>query len=289
MPQNGEIRSVDLNDSGIASFHVHPLNDFSYSPSQEGRPHRHNFQELIWIESGSGKQAIDGEVMEIASSTFYLIAKGQIHQFLAARDINGFVLRFSDDFKPQYGSTKNHHFSEAFFNNVQAIPTLSIEGNLVSDFGVLFKIIEAEYKKPNAPGKNAILRHLLQVLLIKIVQNIDEETTGEGQANLVHDSVFKNFLSLLEDHYKAHHDVAFYGDTLAITPRQLSDRTKQVTGKTAKQVIEERITLEAKRALKFTDKPIKEIAYDLGYDDPSYFSKVFKRVTNHTPLEFQAL
>ncbi|MCW9033180.1 MAG: helix-turn-helix transcriptional regulator [Rhodospirillales bacterium] len=284
------VRSVDLGEGAASSFQIRQLLSFNYSPAQgeaPEHPHRHNFQELIWIKSGTGKQAIDGETMEIRPSTFYLIAKGQVHQFLEAKDINGFVLRFTEEFRPQFGLSSTQHFSEAYFNNVRAIPALSVDGHQVSDFELLFNLIMKEYKAPEGFGKNAILRHLLQVLLVKIAQYINDDSTKNDPATPVRDDIFKDFLSLLEEYYLTHHDVAFYANALAITPRQLSDRTKRIIGKTAKNAIEERLVLEAKRSLKFTDRSVKEIAYKLGYEDPSYFSKVFKRVTGYTPQDFQ--
>jgi len=72
-----------------------------------------------------------------------------------------------------------------------------------------------------------------------------------------------------------------------VTPRQLSEIGKRFLGRTAKRMIEERLVLEAKRLLRFTDRPVKRVAYDLGYDDPSHFSKVFKRLTDQAPQDFK--
>ena len=285
-----EIKSIELGDDGLPTFQVRQLNLFTYTPDEGAEPeppHRHNFQELIWIKSGRGRQAVDGQITDIAPATFYLIAKGQVHQFLEAEKINGYVLRFNEEFRLR-GSKSNHrHFTESFFNNVRSIPALSVERNQISDFDALFSLIVGEYDTPHRFGRFAILRHLLQVLLIKIAQNLDA-ASADGPVDSGHDTVFKDFIALLEEHFKGRHDVAFYADIMAVTARQLSERTKRVIGKTAKQVIEERLVLEAKRALKYTDRSVKEIAYALGYDDPSYFSKVFKKVTGYTPQEFQS-
>lgn len=268
------------------------FNAFNYDPADSvnpERPHRHNFQELLWIRSGRGRQTIDGEVMEIAPATFYLIAKGQVHHFQKAEEIDGYVLRFGDDFGLERGDGGKRHFSEMLFNNVRTVPSLSVDDGRISEFDELLSFMFREFKAPRGAGKFAILRNLLQALLIKVAQGLGDGADAPDRTATARDGVFMDFLALLEDHYKGHHGVAFYADALAVTPRQLSDRTSRMIGKTAKQVIEERIALEAKRAFKFTEKPVKEVAYDLGYDDPSYFSKVFKRVTGHSPQEFQAL
>ncbi len=287
-----EIPSIDLGDDGAPSFQIRSLVSFNYDPDESPNPelpHRHNFQELIWIKSGSGKQTIDGEMSEISAATFYLIAKGQVHHFLKAKNVDGFVLRFNEEFRPRQEVSPTSHFFESFFNNVRTIQALSIDSERTMEFDALLSLMVKEFEAPRQFGKYAILWNLLQALLIKIAQNLENEKVSEDQSGPERDNIFMDFLALLEEHYKGHHDVAFYAETLAITPRQLSDRTSRMIGKTAKQVIEERLALEAKRAFKFTKMPVKEVAYDLGYEDPSYFSKVFKRVTGHTPQEFQAL
>ena len=287
-----EIPSIDLDEERGSSFHIHQFVSFDYDPADSPNPetpHRHNFQELIWIKSGRGEQTIDGETSEITPATFYLIAKGQVHHFLKAEKVDGFVLRFSEDFCPEPGENRHRRFLESFFNNVRTLKTLSVDGERVTEFDRLLSIIFREFEAPHRFGKFAILRNLLQALLIKIVQNLDDNDAEVGSLNRVRDNIFIEFLALLEENFKAHHDVAFYTDALTVTARQLSDRTHRAIGKTTKQIIEERIALEAKRAFRFTEKPVKEVAYDLGYEDPSYFSKVFKKVTGRTPQEYQGL
>lgn len=287
-----EIPAINLGAGGVLSFQIRTLTNFSYSPTEgipPEAPHRHNFQELIWIKSGQGTQSIDWDKMAIEPSTFYMIATGQVHQFLEAENIFGFVLRFSEAFIPDAESDSARYYSKYFFNNFNSISIPNNDHQKVTDFNCLLSMMVKESVSNQEPDQNAVLQHLLQVLLIKITQNLDCDRSGKDTANLCQDSVFSGFITLLEKSFKVHHDVTFYARLLAVTLRQLSDRTKRIVGKTAKQVIEERIVLEAKRELRFTGMPVKEVAYDLGYDDPSYFSKVFKKVTGFSPQEYQAL
>ena len=99
--------------------------------------------------------------------------------------------------------------------------------------------------------------------------------------------LFHEFTLLLEAQYSQTHAVADYAQMLNITPRQLSDITRQFVGRTAKHLIEDRLILEARRLLTFTNLSVKEIAHRLGYKDPSHFSKIFKKKTQTTPQDYK--
>jgi AraC family transcriptional activator of pobA len=94
-------------------------------------------------------------------------------------------------------------------------------------------------------------------------------------------------MTLLEEEFTRHHDVEFYATQLEIAPVKLSKILNRVVGKSTKQLIDERISLEAKRFLSYTDRPIKEIAADLGYSDLFHFSKTFKRLASVSPQAFR--
>ena len=140
--------------------------------------------------------------------------------------------------------------------------------------------------RKNDFGKMHILRHSLSILLILLERSrrkLAEDTT-EHDGSL---SIFQAFIGLLEAHLRARHDVGFYASHVHLTPRQLSTIAKKCTGRTAKQIILERVILESKRLLTHSNASVKEISYALGFKDPSYFSKVFKHVTGMSPNQFK--
>ena len=99
--------------------------------------------------------------------------------------------------------------------------------------------------------------------------------------------VYKKLKTLVDQHYKENLSVSQYADMLYITQHHLNVVTKQVTGKTAGEVIRARSILEAKRMLTFTDKVITEIATELGFLDSSYFSRIFRNETGLSPGAFK--
>jgi AraC-like DNA-binding protein len=95
------------------------------------------------------------------------------------------------------------------------------------------------------------------------------------------------FRDVLEAHYKGHRQVTFYASQLIITEKRLNQATAKVLGKTPKQIIGDRIVLEAKRLLVYTTESVKEIGFRLGFDEPTYFIQFFKKHSSSTPLEFR--
>ena len=99
--------------------------------------------------------------------------------------------------------------------------------------------------------------------------------------------VIRKFNLLVEAHFRKEHSVSFYADQLNKSPKTLSNLFAIYNHKTPVQVIQERILIEAKRLLYYTDQSIKQITFDLGFEDAAYFSNFFKRHTSQSPLEFR--
>ena len=250
-------------------------------------PHRHNFQEILWVRSGRGKHAIDGQELTIQPNTFYLIAKGQVHQLITGIDLDGLVIRFSDAFLPNFLSQEMGHYQTVLFNNVTINHTLPIQPADLPNFESLLRLLLAEFKSQDGKQNQEVLRHLLTVLLIKLGKVQRELVNENGTAVSPEAYLFHQFTLLLEEKYSQTHAVADYAVMLNVTPRQLSDIARHFVGSTAKHLIEDRLMLEAKRLLTFTNLSVKEIAHRLGYKDPSHFSKIFKKKTKTTPQDYK--
>jgi len=267
------------------NFDIRPLRR-QVSPEllQEG-PHRHSFQELLWVQDGHGRHKIDDNILEIESDTFYLIARGQVHLFIEGVDLKGYILRFSDDFLPDDMNTSGWDYRMTLFSHFARHQMLAPRADDVPIFQQLMDSMYDEVRRDDF-GKMHILRHLLSVLLILLERNRRDQNDGITQRD-THLEIFQDFIDLLERHHSSNHDVVFYAQHLHLTPRQLSNIAKICTGRTAKQLILERLILESKRLLTHSNASVKEISYALGFKDPSYFSKVFKNVTGMSPNQFK--
>jgi len=277
----------DLTHTAVSSFLITPLRRHIDREALQEKPHRHNFQEIIWIRSGKGKHRIDDKILHLQPHTFYLISQGQVHDFLEGTDLDGYLIRFADDFLPGKHTSSSFYFSllSKIFP-VNAIHLMQRED--VASIGSLLDQLLREYRlPPNEYGKQAVLQHLLLVLLVLLERqnrNLAFEMEDEKEEEK---KKYLEFLHLLEEEYYKEHNFSSYAMRLGVLSRKLASIIKCYSGKSAKKLILERILLEAKRMLSFTNSNIKQITYDLGFDDTAYFSRIFKSHTGFTPLEYR--
>ncbi|MBN9389287.1 MAG: helix-turn-helix domain-containing protein [Chloroflexi bacterium] len=251
--------------------------------------HRHNFHEIIWLKTGSGSHSIDGNCHDLAANSLSLIRKGQVHRFNELRNASGYYLRFTDDFLPDLQGQEAEIYGGLFsFASSGIFNPVLIPGAHRAEIEQLVDLIAGEFYRENSLGKKELVRHFLLALLIKIERLIllqgsmisPRYDAGEYQ-------FFDSYLTLLEEHYRREHNVDFYAEKLQLSSKQLSNLLQQRTGKSAKRLIVERLLLEAKRLLSFTELPVKQIASSLGYNDPYHFSKLFKQETGLSPKTFR--
>jgi AraC family transcriptional activator of pobA len=136
-----------------------------------------------------------------------------------------------------------------------------------------------------------IQNEMLLVLLKRLIIYITRLARSESMpANRLPDEKFhviRKFNLLVEANYRAEHSVSFYAQQLCKSPKTLSNLFAIYNHKTPSQVIQQRILIEAKRLLSYTEKSVKQITYELGFEDPAYFSNFFKKITSLSPVEFR--
>jgi AraC-like DNA-binding protein len=136
--------------------------------------------------------------------------------------------------------------------------------------------------------QNEMLLMLLKRLIITITQLAREEyipDKKQQQDSRFH--IIRKFNLLVEEHFRSAHSVSYYAQLLNKSPKTLSNLFSIFNQKTPIQIIQERIIIEAKRLLRFTNKSTKQITFELGFEDPAYFCNFFKKHTNAAPLEFR--
>lgn len=269
-----------------ASFSLRHFVGATFRPGADDTPHRHSYQEIFVVQSGRGNHAIDGQSIDLLPSTVSLIGKGQVHLLDHLVDFTGWLIRFNDDFLPAGTISPSWNYHLTLFSQLGRAPTLALPPADLRDLDALLQQLEAEYAAPDAFAQESVLRHLLSVVLIRL-ERIYQNSFGTAPQEREAYRVYQQFMTLLDQHFAQHHDVAFYARTLHLAAARLSKILSRIVGKPTKQLIDERIVLEAKRYLHYTEHSIKEIAFGLGYSDLFHFSKLFKRVTGLSPQAFR--
>lgn len=249
-------------------------------------PHRHNYYEIFIFEEGGGFHDVDFQALEIENRSIHFVSPGQVHLVRRALNSKGYVIFFSRDFYYLNLQDKDILFELPFLNNNTSRPILNLDLANFPIFLQLVRSIEREYKSKNE-FREELIRSYLNIFLIEsrrmfAGQERPEEASPSNSARL-----FRAFRIHLEKNFSKLHQVQDFAGIMAITEKYLNELCKKTSGKTASELIHERIVLEAKRLLLHSDLNNKEVAYFLSFDDPSHFSKFFKRKTGLTPSAFR--
>ena len=275
---------LDLRPHDPASFHIRPIRP-EIDPEDDA--HRHNFQEILWFTGGSGRHQIDDDTLDIRPYTFYLIAKGQVHRFLGGQGLQGYLVRFTDDFLLESSVQTTWNYRVNLFGHTTLHHELPIAEGDIPQYRYLLDLLAREHARLDGYGRSDLLRHLLLSLLLMLERVRQDMVQASPHPHDPQAAVYHQFLSLLEANYKQTHFVADYAAELGLSPRQLSRILLRLTGRTAKQLIDDRLILDAKRYLRHSNYSVKEISYNLGYKDPSYFSRIFRHYTSLSPKVYR--
>ncbi|WP_172282129.1 helix-turn-helix domain-containing protein [Chryseobacterium sp. LAM-KRS1] len=174
------------------------------------------------------------------------------------------------------------------FHNIFEIPKVELNPEEVVIIRNLLKNIKDELEWKQSSNEEMIRTYLKQIIIHSTrkwkKQNLETERVSIPNNDL---DVFRDFSRNLEIHFRQKHNVADYAELLHIAPKTLTHKFKNLNLESPNQLIINRILLEAKRLLFYTDKPVKEIAYDLGYEDPAYFNRLFTNKVGSTPAHFK--
>lgn len=241
-------------------------------------PHRHDHEELLIITHGNPVHHVDFAEHKLNSPVIVYVAQGKIHSFIPDAETRGWVIRYKNELVPD----SRFHFYSDFSDDIN-IP-LS-KDYCSSSLESLCELMLREYQQ--SPPDYRILSHLLSALLAKLETESKKEFL-ETENNLnPRKQTFGNFLKILEYNYKRTESADFYADKLNMSTRNLNLITQSVFGKTVSDIIETRKLIEARRLLLSSEKSVSEIGYELGYNEKSYFTRVFRKRTGKTPSEFR--
>lgn len=174
------------------------------------------------------------------------------------------------------------------FHNVFEIPNVELDHFETSSIKDLFGHIKDELEWKDSSGEEMIRTYLKQII-IRATRKWKKQNLDSAMVKIPNNELdtFRDFSRYLEIHFREKHQVADYAKLLHIAPKTLTHKFKNLQLESPNQLIINRILLEAKRLLVYTDKTVKEIAYDLGYEDPAYFNRLFTQKTGNTPSNFK--
>jgi len=248
-------------------------------------PHRTGFYHILWFQKGSPTHIVDFNPVKIKPNTLLFLNKETVQCFDPKENSGGKVILFTDNFFCKSNADTKFLKTSILFNDLLSVSQICLQKN--SDlFAELFKQLETELTNPKDHYQAEVLRNLLHnvMLLSERERRKQDFTELKKGADLDYVMLFKD---LLENSYKLQKKVASYSRELGLTEKRLNQATSKILDKSPKKMIDERVMLEAKRLLAHTNESVKEIGFELGFEEPTNFIKYFRKHHNSTPVEFR--
>lgn len=256
-------------------------------PHKTEMPHKHKYYEMCFFTGGSGEHEIDFTTHSIEPPSIHFLKPGQVHLIKRGEAYKGFLIIFSEEFFNLRFQNMEVIPGYPLITHLENGPILNLSPELFEEFNQLIKNIESEIIEKDADTEEIIIAYL-KIFFLKLRQNFAKLISTQNEAvGLMKKTVYE-FNQLVDKYYDQIHHVKDFAELMGESPVQLNRAIKAITGKTASEIIIERLILEAKRLLLFSDLSNKEVAYKLNYEDPSYFARIFRKKTGYTPSGFKA-
>ena len=269
--------------NGNLAFKLFSFEDNSYFDHLQ----RNNYYSLIWVTEGKGQLKTNFSEYNFEENTLFSFTPYQPFMFSSPM-VKGIAIYFHSDFFCIHKHQTEVTCNGVLFNNVYQAPFVRVDESLQTTFNKIIEQIKSEMQNPGL-AQYELLISFMKIFLIaasrsKAQQQPQTILSEKGNKEPV---ILQSLKEAIENDFKSKHTPKEYAVLLNISPNALAKITKKHFNKTLTDLIAERIIIEAKRELYLTSKSIKEVAYELGYDDEYYFSRFFKKNVNIPPQVYR--
>ena len=270
--QSGEVYAND--------FEVH-LEKFH---SAITKPHKHDFYLVVLFTKGKGVHEIDFESYPIQPGALFLLYPGQTHHWEFEEKAAGYIFFHSKEYYEMLFPNKRLDDYPVYYSSYN-LPYVQLNDSQSRTFEGRFEQLFTEFSQEE-PMKNRRLGLLIDLLYVDITRLLMQlPMTEQPKKKMVK---LKQLEGLIESHYIQQKKPTFYAESLHVSTKHLNHLVTESLGRSTTTLIQERIILEAKRLLVHGGYSVREVAFALGYEDPSYFTRLFRKKCGMTPSEFGA-
>jgi len=278
-----QIRSVQKGRTSSERFSIRTMEELSAGLDLSQDLHRHDFFFILVLRNGKGFHEIDFTPYEVAERVVFFLRPGQVHRLHLTAGCTGYLMEFNFEFYRRQDKSSIQRLRKAGNKNF-CQPGISGFEKLFSMLTFIFR----EYSDKQ-DGYEDMIKAGMDIFFIELVRQSRNPPDTATLIALYPQERLEEFLDLLEIHITHHKKVSQYANIMNLSPYQLNEITKTTVGKTASQLINEHILLEAKRYLLATSDQVKDIADHLGYEDVSYFIRFFRKQTGFSPETFRQI
>jgi len=242
-----------------------------------GNYQRYDFYQLIWFEKVGGDRSyfLDFKEYTLDDNQLLLIFPGQIDR-MDPHDKEGYLFAIHNDILFSINQHINSHYLNGYFSNIFLSPDRKTKEALEKIRGLLFE----EYHSRN---RIMLMQIYMEALLFQIASLFEDTNVIVNKSDLQ----VAQLMRLIDDNFISQRETNFYAEQCGVSIKRVNEMSLKGTGKTVKQHLQERLILEIKKEIRLNRKSLKEIAFDLGFNEPAYFTRFFKLHTMMTPTDFR--
>lgn len=278
------VRHIDsiLKDSFSSEhFSIRNIKDLLQGKDLVQELHRHDFFLILALKKGKGSHEIDFTPYAVKDNSVFLLRPGQVHQLTLKAGSEGYLIQFKPDF--YYPDDKE---SAQLLRTPGSNSLCQFDADKFKKLHSVLTYIFQEYTSRQEKYQDVIKANL-DIFFIELFRNRQNKKSTSSPTTSYAQQRLDDFFELLETNIFKHKQVSQYADMLNLTTYQLNAITRSTLDKTCSELINERIILESKRFLLATSSQVTQIAYNLGYEDVSYFIRFFKKHTGYSPETFR--
>lgn len=243
------------------------------------------FNAILWNRGQAQQVSIDEMRFEMPANTFWVLNVS--HSFLLERSEDAVIWQFNREFYCIVTHDAEVSCSGVLFYGWRETEPIFLDEKRTRSFGLLSEVFLDEFdNRDNIQGE--MLRVLLKRLIIKLTRLVKEQSPI-GQLQGAELDTVRQFNLLVENNYKQLHQVQDYANLMFKSPKTLSNLFAKYSDKSPLQIIAERIFLESKRLILYTDLSAGEVGFELGFGEPAHFSRFFKKMASVTPSDFKRM
>jgi len=276
------INPTDAETDFSQSFKIRNVGDVLGGQDMVQDLHRHDFFFILALAKAKGSHEIDFTPYTVDERSIFMLRPGQVHKLTLLAGSEGYLMEFDMSFYHRGERGTNHVLRKAGNTNF----CKPDDGAFQKLYAITTAIFEEFQNRKQ--GYQEVIKANLDIFFIEFVRQREHSATSATKNSRYEHERLEEFMELLETHAASHKQVSDYADMLNLSVYQLNTVTRNTLGKTPSELINEYIILESKRYLLATADQVNQIAYRLGYEDPSYFIRFFKKHTGYSPDVFRS-
>lgn len=247
------------------------------------KPEQLNAYSIYWIKEGKGTYNIDFESYSFDGNVLFFLSPGQVFSVDSEKIKEAYKINFVRDFYCIQTHDKEVSCNGVLFNNIYETPFVKPSKEETTKLNLILENLIDEFQQQETAQYDMLQAYLKQFIILSVrIKKEDYNIKDDTETKL-----FKDFSTLIDLNFKKEHSVTYYGERLGLSPKSISKHFQKIGANTPSDYIKNRIVLEAKRQLIYSDHTVKQIAYDLGFNDPAYFTRFFTKAATKSPLQFK--